>query len=396
MREYVFYSLTSLAAQKSRTALTLLSMVIGVAVIIAMVSIGEGMQSSVSEQLKKVGAEVISVFPSGFQFGPGAPPVQTVPFQESELKEIERIAGVKAVAPALIKAGVVEYKSEKKTISVRGTTKNGLEKIFSRIYSVKEGRIFEDYEEGVVLGAQVAKNIFSKEVRVGDTIKINEKNLKVVGIFRESGNNQRDSLIVMPLSQAQRLFDAEREITGIMVLSESEKVVEQVAKKIEDTLKKLRGGKDFEVITSRQLAEQVGRITTIISFVLGGIASVSIIVGGVIIMNTMLMGVIERTREIGVMKATGATNANILLLFLVESALVGLAGGAIGIVMGAGISLLIEYAGRIYIGGSFTTVITRQMVVGALLFSLLVGSFSGVYPAYRASKLDPVEALRYE
>lgn len=395
MREYIVYSVGSLSQQKTRTFLTLLGMIAGIAVIIAMVSIGEGMRVSIGKEMGKVGGDVIFIFPSGFGAHAFGPPSGNVPFREQELKEVRYIPGVKSAYPGLLKAAVVEYKGEKQTVSIRGI-ESGASVIFSKMYSVKEGRLFSDYEDGIVLGYRVTKNVFSREIRVGDNVKIEGKSFRVVGIFEESGNNARDTIIFMPLQKAQPLFNAYGEITGMFVLCDSENVVEQVAKKIEDDLEKMRGGKDFDVITSRQMAEQVAQITTIVSFVLGGIASVSILVGGIIIMNTMLMSVMERTREIGVMKATGAANSLILSMFLIEAALVGITGGTIGIALGAVISKIIEYAGRLYIGGSFTTVITQQMILGAIFFSLFIGCASGIYPAYRASKLDPVEALRYE
>ncbi len=395
MREHLVYSVRGLSQQKTRTFLTLLGMIVGVAIIIAMVSIGEGMRVSIGREIGKVGGDVIFVFPGGFGAHAFGPPTGSVPFREQELKEVRYIPGVKSAYPVLIRAAVVEYKNEKQTVSIRGT-EGEASVVFSKMWSIKEGRLFSDYEDSAVLGYRAANNVFSREIKVGDNVKIDGKSFRVVGIFEESGNNARDTLIFLPLQKAQVLFDAHGEITGMFVLCDSEKVVAQAAKKIEDVLEKMRGGKDFDVITSRQMAEQIAQITTIVSFVLGGIASVSILVGGIIIMNTMLMSVMERTREIGVMKATGATNSLILSMFLIESGVVGITGGAIGIAFGAVISKIIEYAGRLYIGGSFTTVITQQMILGAIFFSLFIGCASGAYPAYRASKLDPVEALRYE
>jgi len=396
MREYIEFSIKGAAQRKSRTLLTLLGIIIGIAVIIAMVSIGEGMKVSINREMGKVGGDVIFIFPGGFGAQAfGGPPLENVPFREQELKEVRHIPGVRSAYPALLKAAMIEYKGEKQTISIRGIESEA-SVIFSKMWNIREGRLFNNYEDGVVLGYRVAKDVFSREIRTGDNVKIEGRSFKVVGIFEESGSNPRDTLIFMPLQKAQTLFNAYGEITGMFVLCDDENVVDRVAKKIEDTLEKMRGGKDFDVLTSRQMAEQVAQITTIVSFVLGGIASVSIIVGGVIIMNTMLMSVMERTREIGVMKATGATNTTILSVFLIEAGLVGIAGGVIGIVPGGIISKIIEHVGRIYIGGNFTTVITQQMILGAIFFSIIIGCIFGAYPAYRASKLDPVEALRYE
>jgi putative ABC transport system permease protein len=321
---------------------------------------------------------------------------ESIPFRYEELKEIERIPGVEAAAPYFYKSGTVALGNEKVEAIIGGGTEKGVE-IFKEFYSLEEGRYFGDDEEGVInIGHWISHHMFDKEVHVGDSLTINGKKFRVVGVYGEIGNRGDDSSIYMPLKEAQSLYDSKNEFQAIFVLCDSEKIVDIVAQKIEDRLKKMRGGKDFDIMTTRQMAEQINRILMIVEFVLAGIASVSIVVGGVIIMNTMLMSVLERTREIGVMKATGATNTRVLSLYLVESGMVGLAGGALGVIAGSMIAKVIEIVGQEYIGSMFITVISAKLVMGALAFSLVIGSISGLYPAWRAAKLDPVEALRYE
>ncbi|MFQ6105568.1 MAG: ABC transporter permease [Candidatus Hydrothermarchaeaceae archaeon] len=396
MREYIEYPIKSLSQQKARTFLTLLGIVIGIAVIVAMLSIGKGMDVSINQQLEKMGADKISIFPAGISFGPLGPSKEFVPFSLNELEEVRRISGVESAVPYFMRAGTVEYRNEKKETTINGGTRKGVD-IFRKFYLLKEGRYFKDEESDAVnIGYRVSKDFFDNEVGVGDVLKIQGKKFKVVGVFEEIGNVGDDTAIYMPIKVAQKLFGAENEITAIFAVAENEEIVNKVAMKIEDLLEKIRGSKDFEIMTTEQMAEEIGNITKIITFVLGGIASVSLVVGGVIIMNTMLVSVLERTREIGIMKATGATNSQVLRLFLTESSLVGLSGGMLGIILGTLISKLIEVVGKSYIGGSFITVIDLRLVVGALLFSLAVGSISGVYPAWRASRLNPVDALRYE
>lgn len=394
MLEYFGYSIRSLRQQRTRTSLTLLGMMIGIAVIVAMISIGKGMQVSTNQQLEKMGGDKIFVFPGGFAGGLGAP-TEFVPFNDDAAQEVEKIPGVEEVFPVLVKTATVEYRGEEKSISIRGISKRGGEVMFRSFFILERGRIFE-HEDDAVLGYRVSKDAFEREIGIGDTLNINNKRFKVVGIFEESGERNRDSLIFMPMEAAQTLFATKDEITSMFIVAENERVVERIAKQTEELLKKMRGGKDFDVSTTKQLAEQIARITGIITFVLGGIASVSILVGGVIIMNTMLMNVIERTREIGITKATGATSGLVLRLFLAESILVGLAGGSLGVIFGIALSKAIEAVGRAYIGAAFITVITPQMVLGAILFSIVVGGVSGAYPAYKAAKLDPVVALHYE
>lgn len=394
MIEYIEYPVKSLSKQRARTFLTLLGMIIGIAVIVAMISIGEGMKTSMDQMMDKMGADKISIFPAGV-FG-GGMMKESIPFRYEELKEIERIPGVEAAAPYFYKSGTVALGNEKVEAIIGGGTEKGVE-IFKEFYSLEEGRYFGDDEEGVInIGHWISHHMFDKEVHVGDSLTINGKKFRVVGVYGEIGNRGDDSSIYMPLKEAQSLYDSKNEFQAIFVLCDSEKIVDIVAQKIEDRLKKMRGGKDFDIMTTRQMAEQINRILMIVEFVLAGIASVSIVVGGVIIMNTMLMSVLERTREIGVMKATGATNTRVLSLYLVESGMVGLAGGALGVIAGSMIAKVIEIVGQEYIGSMFITVISAKLVMGALAFSLVIGSISGLYPAWRAAKLDPVEALRYE
>ena len=396
MEEYIKFVFHSLSQRKIRTFLTLLGMIIGVAVIIAMVSIGKGMDASIKEQLEKMGGDKITILPAGATMFGGGPPKEYVPFTVKELEEIKRIPGVKNAVPYLMRSAVVKFRGEEKEIYIAGGTRKGYD-IFQAFYTVKEGRIFRDDEtNAVVLGYRVWKDEFENEIRVGDTIEIQGKKFKVVGLLEEIGNKGDDATIYLPLKTAQKLFNAENEIHMIIVVTRSEDMVREVAKKIEDRLEKFRRVKDFEVITSEEMAKQVSQVTSTITFVLGGIASVSLIVGGIIIMNTMLMNVLERTREIGIMKATGASNKWILGIFLLETCVLCLIGGGVGISFGYLISKMIEKIGQYYIGGAFRTLIDIKLISLTSIFSIFVGIISGAYPAYKASKLDPVEALRYE
>ncbi len=396
MLEFVELSIKTLYQQKSRTLLTLMGIVIGIAVIIAMISIGEGLKTSMSEQLDKMQTTQITIIPAG-AFGGGmmGPPQETVPFGRNDVREIDKIPGVKETSSMYYVAGTVEFKNEKKILATFGGEAN-IWDIYSSFFSMKEGRLLQDKDyAGINIGYRVAYDLFDREIHTGDTLKINDKKFKVVGVIDEMGSKSDDEQIYMTLKASHDLFDT-KDINYIIAIADDQGIVKEVTTKIEDKLKKLRGGKDFEIITPEDMAKQVFTILNIITFVLAGIASISLFIGGIIIMNTMLMSVMERTREIGVMKATGASNRTVLGLFLVESALVGFLGGAIGIVFGIGIAKFIEVIGQGFIGSMFHTQISRELVIAALLFSLIVGSVSGVYPAYKAAQMDPIEALRYE
>lgn len=395
MIEYFNFAYKSMFLQKSRTILTLLGIIVGIAVIVSMISIGEGLSYSINEQLDMLGGDKITVFPSAFGGGGFGASTEFVAFKARELRDLERIPGVKSVMPGYYIGGEVLYRSELKDAQIFGFERSSID-VFSSFYSIEKGRFFEDYEtDTVVIGYKIQEGFFERDVNIGSSIEINGRDFKVVGVLKEIGSQQDDTIFYLPLKTAQDLGDTD-DITFIYVVAENEKIVPRVAIKIEDTLEKLRGGKDFEVQTTEEMAEQVGQVVSIITFVLGGIASVSIVVGGIIVMNTMLMAVMERTNEIGVMKATGATNKHILLVFLAESSLVGMIGGLVGIIFGFIISKAIQVVGQIYIGGIFTTVISKELVIGALVFSLFLGIISGVYPAWKAAQMSPVEALRYE
>jgi putative ABC transport system permease protein len=398
MLDYLEYAAKSMALRKARAGLTLLGIIIGIAVIVAMISIGQGMQASIQRQLDKMGGDKISIFPPGGFAPQMGTPREFTPFSERELLEIRRIPGVKKAVPHFWKGVILEYRDEKKKVTVMGDNDEGVELWRNTgFYEVDKGRFYRSRETGVVvLGYRAANKLFDREINVGSEVTVNGKKFRVIGVLKEYGDKVGDEGVYLPINVARNLFETPNEITAIFAVAENEGIVEIVAKRIEDDLKKLRGGKDFEVLTTRELADQLSRITRIVTFVLGGIASVSIVVGGVIVMNTMLMAVLERTREVGVMKATGASNLVVMKIFLVESCLVGFMGGVAGILLGAGISKLIHMVGQSYLGAGFMTFISKELVLGVLIFSVGVGSLSGLYPAWRAARLDPVEALRYE
>lgn len=396
MIEYIQMPLKTLMQQKARSILTLSGIVIGIAVIVAMVSIGEGMKVTIDEQLDKVGSDKIYVMPAGLFGSHSGPPKEYVPFGAAEEREIRTIPGVKKLAPMYFTIAQVKKGTEVQTTYVIGSNNEALE-LYSDFLTIKEGRLISETEtDNVFIGYIVAKTMFEREVVVGDSLEVNGKKFRVVGILEEIGSTTDDSQIYMSVKAAQTLFDVGDDINFMFVQTDNKEIVGEVKQKIEDRLKKIRGGKDFDILSTEDQADQVNQILDIITFVLGGIASVSLLVGGVIIMNTMLMSVMERTKEIGVMKATGATDHQVLGIFLAESSVVGFVGGTLGIIVGILISKVIEKIAQSYMGSLFRTFVSTEVIVGALLFSVIIGSASGVYPAWKAAKLDPVEALRYE
>lgn len=395
MLEFIELPVKTLYGQKGRTVLTLMGIVIGITVIIAMISIGEGLKATMNENLDKMQTTQITIIPAGAFGGGMGPPQETVPFKKSDVREIGTIPGVKETSSMYYVAATVEYKNEKKVLAVFGGQANVWD-IYSAFFSMKSGRLLTDKDiKGVNIGYRIAYELFDRDIHTGDTLKINDKKFKVIGIIDEMGSKSDDEQIYMTLDTLQDLVDSQ-DINYIIVIADDQGVVSEVTVKIEEKLKKIRGGKDFDIMTPEDMAESVFTILNIITFVLAGIASISLFIGGIIIMNTMLMSVMERTNEIGVMKATGASNNTVLGLFVVESGLVGFLGGVIGIIFGALVAKVVEIIGKGVMGSMFHTVISKELIIAVLLFSLIVGTVSGVYPAYKAAQMDPIEALRYE
>ncbi len=395
MIEEFIFAARNLREAKLRSMLTVFGIIIGVAIVVSMVSIGEGMKASIFEQLNALGGDKIMITPQRI-FQQRGPPSEFVPFGSAEVKALRALPGVKDVVEIFLRPATAEFRGETQQIYVEGVTVEGLN-YFRQFFSIREGRFFSRNSlDEVNIGYRVAYKLFDEDISVGDYIEVRGKKLKVVGILEEIGNSEDDSAIYMSLKGARELYNAGDEVTMMWVIADNPGEVNVLSKKIEDVLKKIRGIKDFDVLTQEKLAEQIKTITAIVTFVLAGIASISMVVGGVIIMNTMLTSVLERTREIGVMKAVGANDGIVLRIFVAEAVLMGVLGGITGLTTGYFISKAIEYAGRLYIGSTFRTVITPELVLYSMLFSVLIGIIAGAYPAYRAAKLNPVEALRYE
>lgn len=395
--ETIEYALESIERQRLRSYLTLLGIIIGIAAIVALVSMGEGLNNSVAKQLESLGTETIFVEPGS------AGSFMAMAFSkidEKDVKIIESVQGVKEVAPFYETSGIASYKSQSAGIFVIGVEPKHLDYLGKTGFAeLEEGRQLEQADKyALMVYRNFVDNAFNQKVGLRQSVEIKGTSFKIVGVMKDSmmmfsafgGTNY----VIMPAETVKDVFDVSNPMELAVRVSEGQNV-EDIAKRIESRLEREHGEKNFTVMTPKNILEQAGMIIGIIQLVLLGIAAISLVVGGIGIMNSMIMNVLQRTSEIGVMKSVGATNQKVLQVFLAEAGMIGLIGGIIGTILGYGAAFLMA---EIVKGMGFPLLIefNPAIAAGAIIFSMVVGIVSGFFPARMASRLDPTEALRYE
>ncbi len=403
LSDYFRFCFKGIVQRKTRSYLTIIGIVIGIMAIVGLISIGVGMQVYMDEQIGKMGVNKIIVMPvpPGGGFGPSA---ASTYFTDRDAKAVEKVRGVDANCYMVYRTSIITYKDIDAIAPVVGMVPSIAEDAYFDVqgYELDSGRDLEDKDtHKITIGYLTAHKAFKvgdtyKEIKIGDKIEIKDQGFKVVGITEEIGNRDDDMTIVMSLDDAERLFDVSDEYDFFFVKVKEGADSEDVAERIRDKLEKLRGEEDFSVMTAAQMSELVGSILSAVSAVLIGIGAISLLVGGVGIMNTMYTSVTERTREIGIYKALGAENNTILMMFLVESSLIGVFGGVIGAVLGFGMALGVELVGKEMGVGLLHAWISWELAAFALLFSFGIGVLAGLLPARSAAKMHPVDALRHE
>lgn len=405
IRDYVNYVLGNIKHRKVRAWLTMLGIIVGIAAVVSLISLGTGLQASVTEQFEMVGSDKIIVVPGASVFASASGGAAGIEITNKDIKVIEGVNGVSLVGGFISKIGQIKFKDEIKYTFVSGMATDESRKIVEDMQSFEiiKGRNLEEGDRfKAVIGIMLYEgDVFESKVNVRDKISIEGQNFKVIGVLGRIGNPSDDSQILIPLDIAGEVLNAEDAYTALMVQVKKGEDPAFIAEKIRSELRDSRnvdeGEEDFSVQTFEEIMETFGTVLGIVSAVLIGIAAISLLVGGIGIMNTMYTAVLQRTQEIGVMKAVGARNSDILKLFLIESGIYGLIGGSIGILIGVGIALGIVAIGKQYVGEALLRAdISPLLIFGSLAFSFIVGGLSGVAPAYRASRLKPVDALRYE
>ncbi|MCK5043445.1 ABC transporter permease [Candidatus Pacearchaeota archaeon] len=403
MKDYFFLAFNNLKRRKLRSWLTMIGIFIGIAAVVALISLGQGLQSAIEEQFEQLGSDKIIIMPKGMG-PPGTASSDSLILTSKDLKVIENVRGVEYAFGYLTKQGQAKYKGESVINYAAGINSEDFELMAEMGgLTIIDGRKLEKGDKfKVVVGYNhVYKDTWDKSLGVGNTIEIEGYDFKVVGVMSKIGNPIDDNLLYVSKDVLKEILEIEDEESQIIAKASSGFNPIDVAETIERKLRKSRGEKEeqetFSVQTSEQLLESFSNIFGIVQAVLVGIAGISLLVGGIGIMNTMYTSVLERTKEIGTMKAIGAKNSDILLIFLFESGLLGLVGGGIGIGIGIGLGEGAEYIASISLGTNLLqAVFPWYLIIGALLFSFLIGTLSGIFPAMQAAKLKPADALRYE
>ena len=393
----------SLKANKMRTFLTALGIIIGVSSVIGLVSVGMGVKKNVTDSISRLGSNMLIVMSGSSNRGGirgGAGSVQTLTYDDAEAIK-DKIKYVNYVSPTVQTSSQIVYGHENWSTTVTGVVP---EYVSIQSLTMQSGIFFSAHDVDVrnrvaVIGTTVATNLFGTVNPVGKKIRIGNAPYTVIGLIaskgQSSGGQDQDDVVLIPLTTAQERLLGITYVRSINVQVAEEDRMDEVQENIEKLLRqrhRIREGSDddFNVRNLTSLMETMSQTTTMITLLLGSIAGISLIVGGIGIMNIMMVSVTERTREIGIRKAIGATYNSIMLQFLIESTMISILGGIIGIFFGIGLAQAISKF------GDFTTVISGLSIVASFGFSLFVGIFFGMLPARKAARLDPIDALRYE
>jgi len=375
----------------------LLGILIAIGALVALVSLSNGLMHSVEEVFEQMGRDKIMVMPTLAGFVPIGEQ-----FSSYEHDAIKRVPGVIDAAAMTFKIGLAEFGGETAFVYVSGVSTDSSMRVLEDMQNlvVEDGRnlISQDRFRAVVGCRYAQGRVFSREVKVRDTITVEGHRFKVAGILECIGSEQDDTTIMIPLDVSKEVLNVDKYFSVVAQASpafEIDEVANEVEKRIRDIRGQKEGDQDFSVQTSDQLLETFNQTVGMISVLLVALSLVSIIVAGVVIMNTLYTNVLERRREIGVMKSIGAKNYHIALLFLTEALIISLAGGLLGLGLGFGVSKIVQVVANSYLGADILIVrLDLYLFSFAMLFSIGLGMFASFYPAMKAAKMHPVDAMR--
>ncbi len=398
--EYFALAILNVRKRGLRSWLTILGVFIGIAAVVAIVALGQGFQKAVEDQFSVLGGDKLFIQPRG-QFGPPGSSTVAVQLTLSDVRAVREVRGVAGSSYFVAGNAKLVFRGITRFYLIAGIPLDDGVDLLQEFYKVNDGRFLKksDRRKAVVGSYYNAGNIFGKEIHVRDTLFIHDQPFEIIGILKPLGNPGDDSIVLIPEEDLREIFNIEERVDNIMVKVSGD--ILEVEERIQEALRQERGVKkgkeDFFILTPEEVLNTFQNVFGIVQAFIVGIAAISLLVGGIGIMNTMYTSVLERTREIGIMKAIGARNRDVLLIFLIESGLLGVVGGVMGIAAGISLAKLVE----ILVTRAFATTLLQTffpwyLILGVLLFSFFIGMISGILPALQASRLYPVDALRYE
>ncbi|MBU0952944.1 MAG: ABC transporter permease [Nanoarchaeota archaeon] len=389
-----------LVHSKIRSWLTIIGIVIGVGSIVAIVSLGTGLETSIEQQLGGLGADLITITPGfsgaqgfgGFRAGQGQETGQTTHLTQTDVQVLKSIPEVTVINAMISGSAELSFVGEKTTVMVTGVDPLAWSQLLTE--DIVSGRVLTAGDSNAIVIYENTADLFDNKIVVGKQVTIDEKVFRIVGILEGQGRS-----VYMPMFAARGLLDKSMsEYDSITVKVIDAELVEELSAEIEQKLllshHVTEAKKDFTITSAQALQSQISSITGTFTMFLAGIAAVSLLVGAVGIANTMFTSVLEKTRDIGILKAIGARNADILSIFLINAGLVGLVGGGIGVILGYVVSGMLPLV--LPFGNGAAPIVSVEIVLLALGVSFGIGIVTGLIPAYRASKMKPVDALRYE
>jgi len=414
--DFLKTSFNTLMANKTRSFLTTLGIVIGISSVIVMVSIGSGAQKLIVNRISAMGSNTIFIEPGAFD--PKKSSMTQTAIEEAEVKTlkysdalaISKLPGVEMVAPWVMGVETVVYQDKNKRVTFIGTTPenqkiDGTSPILGR--GLEDGDV-KSMDRVVLLGYKVSKDLFGDENPIGKTLRIKNINFKVIGVLEEKGGGafmNPDDYIYLPLTTAQKLLLGIDYVRVIVVKAESEQVIDSLVQEMREILRQRHHifnpendltKDDFKITTQVEATEMLSSVLSVLTLFLSSVAAIALVVGGIGIMNIMFVSVTERTKEIGLRKAVGARKKDILIQFLVEAVVLTFLGGIGGIILGAGVSFLAGLILGHLLNQPWVFVLSVKAIIIAVSISVGTGLVFGIYPAYKAANLSPIQALRYE
>ncbi|WP_323593899.1 ABC transporter permease [Aliarcobacter butzleri] len=385
-----------------RSILTILGIVIGVASVIAMVMIGDGTTASVKESITKLGTNMLTLRVGQERRGPPREDNSSKPFQNEDITAIKNeIQNIKGVAAENSTKMNIVYGNKSNNSSVIGTNNDYF---IIKDWALKDGRIFDDSElssgkSSCIIGTTMVTQLFGDENPIGASIRLKNMTCNVIGVLASKGaaafGNDQDEIVIVPLKMYQRKIKGDKDVSSIIISITEERYIENAKTEITSLMQERRAVKigepdNFHIRDMKDILDTMTSTTNMLTYLLGSIAAISLLVGGIGIMNIMLVSVTERTREIGTRLAIGAMESEVLLQFLVEAVVLSTWGGIIGIFLGLGIGYTIVNTMQL------PFIINNQIIIISFVFSTLIGIIFGYFPARKAARLNPIDALRYE